>query len=427
MAGNLDLVPREIRDEIALKSDVTDILILCTTSKSMRDICARDDFWIKKYRHDFGEELPLAASLALTPQQAYIQRYTLEGGVTFGSQLFQSINNLLPRALQSGDTALIDFYLDLLEGLMRKARAKRRNISLFWPPVFEAALNLPDPVYMDKILALGNKYELRDATWIKALAYATGRGFISRNKYPYLLAAYKETPNKEIILAEYMGALEAENYALALELSKELPPQKALVEVYKAGRIEFIPELLAMFGMSDEEEKFALTMAVIKAGIRVAEEEIPTSINPEDVIQQMFQTKNYNLNYVRSHLDPNVSWLDIPCDPELLDVLREKGMSEAEISNGLNRATCQVPFLKELDKYTRLEAYKTGLRRGNIPIIIEIIREVSKGKYNSREMRDLAIIAFITGRKDLWFYLGPVDFSHKIGSYNSLDMEPFFD
>lgn len=126
--------------------NINDAINFCLTNKLYSSLLKDDNFWRKRYRLDFGEEMhndTVTSILDLSSRLIYVQRYTRDGGITYGSQYFTTLDVLLPRALKSCDDKLVGFFISLYDIIYSKVKDdSRAHIYFFLANSFEVIVNL---------------------------------------------------------------------------------------------------------------------------------------------------------------------------------------------------------------------------------------------------------------------------------------------
>jgi hypothetical protein len=418
----LGIFQRDIFTEIALLVDVNDIVRFSRTSKTFYKFFQEPYFWSLKYKGDFGERLPLEASLALTTRQSYIQRYTLEGGVTFGSQLFQSVSTLTSRAIKSKNLLLIDFYLDLLEKVLQKARVRKKPYLIDWFSLIKDSLNLPTRHVFDRIISLGEKYNSSSNSLIQGLAYATGRGLIDDNyiarishtfcidEYEFLVTAAKEV--------ELEGALDKGDYSQVLEYNTN--PYFVVEELLKRGQEELAKEYIHKGGHFQDH----LLLGKIKAGFKIKEEDIPNTAVPNLLILAMLSANNLNLDFLqKQHLDANLYFPSIPPVPALIRLLHNKGYPIENIIRGLLSSRGEACIIEEISTILGRDVGEEIIKKGS-PSLSLILDAFLKDRYNPRKV---ARWALKSGLRGIWFSLHRKHGFSEFSVYMDPDIDLFVD
>lgn len=69
-------LPREMKFEIMLMVDVQTLQNMCNVAHEYADICAMDDFWVARYKQDYGSDVKLDENLSW--KQNWILRTTMK-------------------------------------------------------------------------------------------------------------------------------------------------------------------------------------------------------------------------------------------------------------------------------------------------------------------------------------------------------------
>lgn len=102
----LDL-PTETKFEIMYHLSYPDVLVACSTSRTMNEICETSHFWRKKVKLDFDIDLDTNEEV---DSERYLQIATQNGNVYVGSERYEERIKLLTRVYLDYNTSLLNYF-----------------------------------------------------------------------------------------------------------------------------------------------------------------------------------------------------------------------------------------------------------------------------------------------------------------------------
>ncbi len=433
----MDIIPLEVRIGLFLDADVTSIHYLCQSNKEWSDLCRTNYFWRRKYEYDYHQNIEddsFVDILKLTPKQAYIRRYTQEGGVTYGSQSFQSLSNLLPKAIRSADNRLIDYYMDLLDKLVVKYQHLSQDRRSFyfvidWYEAIKAALWIGDLDMAFKMQAIAgdNIPNTRYVSNRTASSLDNGNLLINGALGNIAQRPKNITDAGNLIRLKHLleGALLAQNYASANRILKQGFNAHSVARIaIELDEYDWLEQTIGKY------PDLFTNDVIIGAGITnniLDEDIIPTNVTPQDIFRIMHSQYKYDTAYIRNHITGYIQfirdndYMEIPCDDTLLNVLRQNGVSEDKIQKKVIVSTCQTTqdFLTFRKRQPSITEISQNIEDGKYDIALDLIN-ADLAILTSNDKMAIGRDALFYGKKDFWFYL-----RHLIGSTNTTIEAPF--
>lgn len=389
----METLPKDIQREILLQTDIIDIYHLCQTNKQYSSMCRDNQLWEFKYRQDFGGDNladdVISKQLGLSPYQAYIRRYTQEDGITYGSELYRSISNLLPRVIISQDIPLTNYYMNHLRNLLTKFKQMKRpkqKIYRFiaWFQVMEAAL------------------------WIQNLNLAKEfYNIISGDSSQPAVQLYEGAIGRRVkkpTIYHLQGALLMNRLDLADKYQVDQDSRTVAELAISTQNEEWLNKLINSDPKRFDAEDLAY--AYLSNGIFLPE--IFDILSPGRIITTMVETNIYDLDFFVEALkrfnqdDDKIE--DLPCYPQYLSYVeqyKDKLFSEWQLLVRSGQCTPQNYHRIMDEDYPDLDATPHAIRAGNYPLVLDFVADIKPGdklrEYISQALRD--------GYKDLWYYL----------------------
>lgn len=449
----MESLSKDLYQEIFLDLEINDLIRVCQTNKASADACRDDIFWSLKYQHDFGEVISrnsIAQQLKLSPRQAYVQKYTQEGGVTYGSQLFISFDKLLPRAILTQDLDLIYFYLKIYDILLNKwlgsinqrTVQKTRNKGnrdtirkvgdiritthiIKWYEVIKAALI----AQLDDIAA----------EFYQTLLIIHDKGNISLFQQDYSSAiklyqayldnSFSEKEVRDNTLPIFEGYILGKNYSKADAILSFLPITNAIKAIIEIGDDDYLSYLSSNY--PDLMTVRNQVIGSIKAGKDVEDEDFKEAF-PErvEMLRRMNSLNYYPLKLYKelitkefqqsgvTNYDPTIEQpLKIPCQEKIIRIHERLGFDQDVIRQSLiNIHECSPQYIKKYyrshsgnnqrpELENRKKILTSALINGNYDQILTWLDYFTLHRLN--KTKDLIIYADLLasyGYKDLWFY-----------------------
>lgn len=427
----------DILCEVMLDCSIDDLLNLALTCHKFHNIICNDTFWQRKYRHDFKIEIKqdkISQCLKLTPRQAYVRKYTQEGGVTYGSVFFQDLSRLLPRAIRSGNWEMIDYHLDYLDDLIKYYKYHKKDVLSYndlidWEEAVREALWMGSP-------ELGQEIMKRAKTGYRQ-SINTFRSYWNGN---LLLkgaldskVGYSTIDLRSIIYLE--GALLNQNYHLADQIIKDFIRYKEIITpvsvAFSIQEYEWIDQYINLY--PDLFTKKILARAHIQAAVpNINVDAIFNTLTSSEVLDTMICSRVYYpqlfkraLSEMKEEDFTNYHRFGIPCHQEILPLILEKFPSWGKFIHDLSMATPEI-----YDTYQDQEAYSkvlwNAVEAENYDLVVHLIDKMPLGM---EELSEISGKILDHGYKDLWAYMmSKIDLNELHTTkhfYSYLDMKKF--
>jgi hypothetical protein len=232
------------------------------------------------------------------------------------------------------------------------------------------------------------------------------------------MRGFRGDENPPLSKEQIIGALLGGNYAWVEELIPDLRKVEYILdaivkEAWLLGLTDWISEMREKFPRVFSDERVA--SGYILAGLPYSADDIPESYDPVFVFEDMLTAKNYNLDYIRDHieeLDEDIlEDMAIPCAlGEIFGRVDDfSGCTPEEFEKWRDE---ESPFLR---------AISDAMREGN-RVLVDYFMQ---GKVPAANVISFSGPAQAYGYKDIWFYLYRRGDFRSIGDSGSADMDSF--
>lgn len=102
----------EVMYQLLYHADYQSIINYCKTDRQARELCKDISFWKNKAMFEFGISKEHFAKTKLSAILRYIQLLTKRGGVVIGSERFISANEMMIRAIKTGDNDVYNYLIN---------------------------------------------------------------------------------------------------------------------------------------------------------------------------------------------------------------------------------------------------------------------------------------------------------------------------
>lgn len=418
------LLPINIFEELFLHLDITTLIHVCQTCKSLSYLYARDYLWSRKYQHEFKKDINndiIACMLKLSPQQAYIRRYTQEGGVTYGSQNFISLDKLFPKAILSKNNLLIAYYHKIYNQVLKRWFSDEHYISFYhvvdWYELIRASIitqrhDLASLFHQDLIKtyetcnSLAKKYQSNRTFNIDILLNNPKKGdYLYRSYYDDIINEKRNKYNP-IILEGYILAKRYRQAKKIVDESVDLSSRDRLVYakyIVQTGDKYFIDLVMKCYPVTfSHYTMLSVTkgaeLITIKEFLLIETQELPVTITPEFYINLLKRSSKS-----RDELREDCSFHP-PFQEEVISYLEGIGLTKKEIWSRSREHILASPQL--------IKRYSSFIDEQIITKVINNLRQCEmKHVYNwsehllftlKRHDKQLLLNLYRGGYKDLW-------------------------
>lgn len=408
----MELLPFDPLVEVMLNCSMDDILNLTLTCHRFHDVIRHETFWVRKYRNDFKTEIKqdkISQCLNLNAHESYVRRYTQEGGVTYGSDFFQSISNLLPRAIRTGDWEMIYYYINQLDRIIKyhdcdSQRDFIYNDLLDWEESVRAALWMGCPELGQEIMERSKgdyikSFQRVQSNWNANLLL---KGALEKD-IPYSLGNI----NFKVYLE---GALLNQNYSLADKIMMDYIRYKEgytpLIVALKTQEYDWIDRYINLY--PNIFTKKILAIAHIKAMVpNLNVDAIFDALSPGEVFDTMLCNNIYYphlfkkaLSMMKKEEITVYRRFNFPCHQDIIPLILEKYPTLSEFILDLALATPDIYDTYRGDYFVVLW---NAISVGNYNLATHLID--NKPDHITEEIVNISNKILECGYKDLWAYM----------------------